>query len=135
MCGAAVLAAIALSTAVAPAAGQGVRLELVASGLSAPVFVTGAGDGSGRLFVVEQGGVIKVMSPGGTPSVFLDIRARVSSGGERGLLGLAFHPGYAGNGRFFVDYTRAGDGATVIAEYRVSPTDPGVAEAARRRCW
>ncbi len=116
-------------------AGGGIRaaltLEPVLSGLSSPVFVTHASDGSGRLFVLEQPGQIKVLQPGATvPTVFLDIRAKVSFGGERGLLGLAFHPGYETNGRFFVDYTRLPDGATVIAEYHASVANPNVADPA-----
>ncbi|HWP42446.1 MAG TPA: PQQ-dependent sugar dehydrogenase, partial [Blastocatellia bacterium] len=99
------------------------------SGLTSPVFITHAGDGSNRLFIVEQGGLIKVLQPGSaTATVFLDISARLSTGGERGLLGLAFHPSYRNNGRFFVYYTRSGDGALQIAEYRVSATDPNMAE-------
>jgi glucose/sorbosone dehydrogenase/all-beta uncharacterized protein len=91
---------------------------VVSSGLSSPLFVGHAGDGSNRLFIVERGGVIKVLQPGATtPTVFLDIHTRVVAGGEQGLLGLAFHPMYEGNGRFFVFYTRAGDGTLVIAEY------------------
>jgi hypothetical protein len=98
-----------------------VQLMTVASGLQSPVFAGNAGDGSNRLFIVEQGGIIRVLQPGATsPTVFLDIGAKVVAGGERGLLGLAFHPQYASNGRFFVSYTRAGDGAIVIAEYKVS---------------
>jgi hypothetical protein len=97
------------------------------SGLSSPVFVTHAGDGSNRLFIVELGGKIKVRRPGEfNPTDFLDIGSRIVAGGERGLLGLAFHPQYPANGRFFVFYTRAGDGALVIAEYRVS-ANPDVA--------
>src|SRR5512144_1942170 len=91
------------------------QLTPVTSGLSSPDFVGNAGDGSHRLFIVEQGGVVRVLQPGAaTATVFLDISARVVAGGERGLLGLAFHPRYATNGRFFVYYTRAGDGALVI---------------------
>jgi glucose/arabinose dehydrogenase len=94
---------------------------VVTSGLSNPVFVTHAGDGSNRLFIVEQGGIVKVLQPGASaPTNFLDIHTKVVAGGEQGLLGLAFHPQYAGNGRFFVYYTRAGDGTLVIAEYGVS---------------
>ena len=99
-----------------PAAIQ-VELEPVLSGLISPIYVTGSRDGSNRLFIVEQGGRIKVLQPGATtPAVFLDISARVLSGGERGLLGLALHPDFRNNRRFFVDYTRQPDGATVIAE-------------------
>ena len=104
-----------------------VQLTPVASGLASPVFAGNAGDGSNRLFVVEQRGVVRVLQPGATTaSVFLDISAKVVAGGERGLLGLAFHPQYAANGRFFVYYTRAADGALVIAEYKVS-ANPDVA--------
>jgi Glucose / Sorbosone dehydrogenase len=88
---------------------------------SNPTFVAHAGDGSNRLFILEQEGVVRVLQPGAaTATVFLDIRAKVLSGGERGLLGIAFHPLFARIGRFFVYYTRVGDGAIVIAEYRVS---------------
>lgn len=108
-----------------------IELEPLLSGLSSPVFVTNAGDNSNRLFIVEQPGRIKVLQPGtDAPTVFLNITARVLSGGERGLLGLAFHPQYASNRRFFVNYTRAGDGATVIAEYRASANNANVADTA-----
>jgi glucose/arabinose dehydrogenase len=103
--------------------------EIVASGFSQPVQVTHAGDGSGRLFVVEQGGRIRVIQSGALLSTpFLDVSGLVSCCGERGLLGLAFHPNYESNGYFYIDYTRAGDGATVIARYHVSG-DPNLADA------
>jgi glucose/arabinose dehydrogenase len=103
--------------------------EIVASGFSQPVQVTHAGDGSGRLFVVEQGGRIRVIQNGALLSTpFLDVSGLVSCCGERGLLGLAFHPNYESNGYFYIDYTRAGDGATVIARYHVSG-DPNLADA------
>jgi glucose/arabinose dehydrogenase len=106
-------------------------LETFVTGLQQPVLLTHAGDGSDRKFIVEQAGRILVVQPGSTtPTVFLDIRSRVLSGGERGLLGLAFHPQYAANGRLFVNYTRQIDGATVIAEYRVIPGNPNAADAA-----
>ncbi len=105
-------------------------VPVVSSGLSSPVFAGNAGDGTNRLFIVEQGGVIRVLQPGSsTPTAFLDLHAKVVAGGEQGLLGLAFHPQYAANGRFFVYYTRAGDGAIVIAEYKVSG-NPNVADPA-----
>lgn len=106
-----------------------VRLTVVASGRSHPVFVGHAGDRTQRLFIVEQAGIIQVLQPGhSTPTIFLDIRSRVAAAdGEQGLLGLAFHPQYASNGRFFVYYTRPGDATIVIAEYRVS-ADPNVAD-------
>lgn len=122
----ALLIPLAASPAVA------VDLELVASGLSSPLYLTHARDSSGRLFVVEQGGIIKVLAPGGAaPAVFLDITDRVLSGGEQGLLGLTFHPQYPANGRFFVNYTRKPDGATVVAEYGRS-SDPNVASRGER---
>ena len=105
-----------------------VQLELVLAGLGSPLYVTHARDRSDRLFVVEQGGRILVLQPqASTAMVFLDITSRVLSGGERGLLGLAFHPDYATNRRFFVNYTRQPDGATVIAEYQASVANPDVA--------
>ena len=106
-------------------------LEPFVVGLQQPLFLTHAGDGSDRKFIVEQGGRILVVQPGSTTvTVFLDIRMRVLSGGERGLLGLAFHPQYAANGRFFVNYTRQTDGATVIAEYRVVSGNANLADPA-----
>ena len=95
-----------------------IQLTPVVTGLSSPVYVGHAGDGTDRLFIVERGGIIKVLQPGETtPTVFLDIRTKVIAGGEQGLLGLAFHPDHEVNGRFFVFYTRLGDESLVIAEY------------------
>lgn len=105
-----------------------VGLDLVVSGLPQPVFVTSARDGTGRLFIVEQGGLIKVLQPGSsTPTVFLDLSSRVRCCGERGLLGLAFHPSVGSNRRFFVSYTRASDGSSIIAEFQASPINPNLA--------
>lgn len=99
---------------------RGVKLRTVADGLSEPIGVTHAGDGSGRLFVIQQGGAIRIIRRGRLlQRPFLDIASRIASGGERGLLGLAFHPRFEDNRRFYVNYTNnAGD--TVIAEYRRS---------------
>ena len=92
---------------------------IVTAGLVQPLYLTHAGDGSGRLFVVEQAGHIRILTQGTLQSIpFLDINDLVLAGGERGLLGLAFHPDYKRNGRLFVSYTRRPDGATVVAEYR-----------------
>jgi glucose/arabinose dehydrogenase len=104
----------------------------VASGLSDPVDLKAAPGDRTRLFVVEQGGRIRVLSNGQLVSTpFLDIGGRITSGGERGLLGLAFHPRYLENGRFFVNYTDlAGD--THIAEFRVS-SNPDRADPATER--
>jgi glucose/arabinose dehydrogenase len=100
---------------------QAVESELVAQGFSAPLDIVNAHDGSNRLFVAEQGGRIWILQGGARdPVAFLDVSGLVVAGGERGLLGVAFHPQYRDNGRFFIDYTRVADGATVIAEYRVS---------------
>jgi glucose/arabinose dehydrogenase len=101
------------------------------------VFVTGAGDGSGRLFVVEQIGRIRIVKNGALlPTPFLDIRSLVAlSGSERGLLSVAFHPQFKTNGVFFVDYTRASTtpsevGDTVVARYTLSAPDADVAAPA-----
>jgi glucose/arabinose dehydrogenase len=105
------------------------ELQSVITGLSAPLYVTHAHDGTNRLFILEQAGRIRVAQPGAsTSTVFLDIVSQVLSGGERGLLGLAFHPQYSINGRFFVYYTRQPDGALTLSEYQVS-SDPNVANA------
>jgi glucose/arabinose dehydrogenase len=102
----------------------------VAAGLDDPVDLQAAPGDRSRVFVVEQDGRIRVLRGAsllGTP--FLDIVSRVGSGGERGLLGLAFHPRYSENGRFYVNYTdRQGD--THVSEFRASPpasdtADPG----------
>jgi glucose/arabinose dehydrogenase len=119
--------------AAAAPAPQGVSgLSLIKSGFSQPVFVTHAGDG--RLFVVERTGRIRILEQDGgwqLRGTFLDVRDLVSTGhSEQGLLGLAFHPDYADNGRFYVDYTdRSGD--TIVAEYRRKRADK--ADAGSRR--
>jgi glucose/arabinose dehydrogenase len=108
-------------------------LTPVASGLSSPVLVTNAGDGSDRLFIVEQTGEIRVVKNGSLlPTPFLDLSGQISTGGERGLLGLAFHPSYETNGRFYVDFTRT-NGDTVINEYKVSSGNPDVADPSTER--
>jgi glucose/arabinose dehydrogenase len=103
-------------------------LEQVAAGLVQPVGLAHAGDGSGRLFIVLQAGRIVILIGGAVlPTPFLDITPLVANGGERGLLGLAFHPQHATNGFFFVHYTNL-QGNIVIARYQVSG-DPNVANA------
>ena len=121
------IAALLLGGAPARAA---IELRTIATGFSSPLYLTHAGDGSGRMFVVEQAGRIRVLASGAVlPAAFLDIRDRVRCCGELGLLGLAFHPRYPTNGRFFVNYTRDGPEGleTVIAEYAVSPANPNLA--------
>ncbi len=116
------------------AVAAGVALTPVVSGLDRPVRVVNAGDGSGRLFVVEQGGRIRVIKAGvllSTP--FLSLTDKVATGGEQGLLGLAFHPNYETNRRFYVYFTRKSDGAIVINEYKASATNPDVAARATGR--
>ena len=88
---------------------------------SKPLFLTASPDDTSRLFVVEQDGrILMVKGDRVLPTPFLEISKKLSTGGERGLLGLAFHPHFSSNGRLFVNYTRAQDRATVIAEYQVS---------------
>lgn len=96
-----------------------IRLQPFLSNLALPLLVRHAGDGTKRLFVVQQRGIIKVVQPGETTYTdFMNISSKVSpSGSEQGLLGLAFHPQFATNHFFFVNYTRVGDGATVVARY------------------
>lgn len=107
------------------------QLEPFLTGLSAPMFITSARDSTNRLFILEQAGRIRVRQPGATTTtVFLDITAKVLSGGERGLLGLAFHPQFSSNRRFFVNYTDRPNGNTVIAEYKASASNPNVADTA-----
>lgn len=105
------------------------------TGLSSPVHLTNAKDGTRRIFIVQQRGIVKVVQPGSsTTADFLNISTVVSSSGfERGLLGLAFHPQYSSNRRFFVYYTRQSDGAIEIAEYSASTADPNRANPAAVR--
>jgi len=128
-----------------------IKLEVLVSGLTSPVALTHAHDGSGRLFVADQAGFIRVIDHGVLlPTPFLDLSAKIPALGtffdERGVLGVAFHPNYATNGRFFVRYSTPRTGgamepcttstfnpgchAEVLAEYRVSATDPNVANPA-----
>ena len=90
----------------------------VVSGLSSPLGVANAGDGSGRLFVVQRGGTVRVVK-GRTllAGNFLNIASKVAAGGERGLLGLVFHPDFESNGFLYAFYTRASDGDIVVARY------------------
>jgi glucose/arabinose dehydrogenase len=103
------------------------NLEPVAEGFEAPLGVTNAGDGSGRLFVVEQTGAIRIIDDGTVlEEPFLDVGEAIVAGGEQGLLGLAFHPDYKRNGWFFINYTDV-NGDTVVAEVRTSD-DPNRAD-------
>ena len=113
-------------------------LEAFATGLSQPVGIMHAGDGSGRVFLLEQTGLIKIVKNGlvnATP--FLDLTGVIdNSASEQGLLGLAFHPDYANNGYFYVNYTRdpgPGNDLTTVARYRVSAGNADVADSAETR--
>ena len=128
---------------------QIIELETLASGLAAPLGVTHAGDGSGRKFIVDQIGQIRIVQDGNLLSTpFLDISGKLPSLNpffdERGLLGLAFHPDYSTNGRFFVRYSTPRDGdpgepcfdtsrgchTEILAEYAVSSGDDNLADPA-----
>lgn len=104
---------------------QEFTLELFAQGFSAPVEIATAGDD--RLFVVQQGGLIRILNSDGTinPAPFLNVTSIISTGGEKGLLGLAFAPDYETSGRFYINYTNT-SGNTVISRYTVSD-NPNVA--------
>lgn len=129
----AALSAAAWTPAPLPAVSWTPSLVEIASGLDRPSALAHAGDGSGRLFVTEKTGRIRIVDAGGLrPQPYLDITGRVLADHlERGLTGLAFHPGYAANGRFYVAYTNV-DGDSVVAGFRVS-ADPEVADPASER--
>ncbi len=119
-----------IAAAPASIAWPAVTLTPYVGGLVQPVAIAHAGDNSGRMFVVERAGRIRIVKNGALlPTPFLDISSRVQSGYvEQGLLSVAFPPGYASKGYFYVDYTAlTGVGDTVIARYRIT-TDPDVAD-------
>lgn len=111
---------------------QSINLEEFVTGLTSPVEITNANDS--RLFVVQQDGIIKIIQPNGTINTtnFLNIGSKITFGGERGLLGLAFHPQYSTNGYFFVYYNNL-SGNIIVARYNVSSTDPNVADPASEK--
>lgn len=95
-------------------------LRQIAAGFGEPVYLAAVPDGSGRLWVLERRGVIRLVGNGEPALTVLDISARVGAGGqEQGLLGMAFHPNFAANGRAFLNYTNR-DGDTVVAEFRAT---------------
>ncbi len=106
---------------------QDISIELFKSGFSDPLNLQHANDG--RLFVVEQGGKIKIIQPDGTVNTtpFLNISGQVSNGNEQGLLGLAFHPDYANNGYFYVNYTNT-NGNTQVSRFSVDASNADVAD-------
>lgn len=112
---------------------SGYTWQLFIKGLDKPEGLVNAGDGSGRLFIIEQGGEVLVMQDGNVlPVPFLDLTSQVSCCGEQGLLGMAFHPKFGENGFFFVNYTEQADNKlyTVISRFAVSATDPNQADPA-----
>src|SRR3954449_13080895 len=116
----AVVAALSLGLLVGSAAGRSSaahEFTQVLGGLTSPVYVTSAPGDRSTLYVVEQPGTIKIVRNGAIAGTFLDIRGRVRAGGEQGLLSVAFHPQYATNHRFYVDYTDT-RGDTRVVEFR-----------------
>jgi glucose/arabinose dehydrogenase len=106
-----------------------VQFSTVATVPGRPLAVTNAGDGSGRIFVAEQGGGIYIVQGGALISTpFLDISGLVSGGSEQGLLGLAFHPDYPADNRVFVDYTNT-SGTTIVSSFTVDPASPDIVNA------
>lgn len=120
------LPAVLLCTGLACA--QVIDLEVVSDDFNLPIEITNAGDE--RLFVVEQGGLIRILNPDGevNETPFLNVGNLISTGFERGLLGLAFHPDYTENGYFFINYTNTA-GNTVVARYSVQAGNPDQADA------
>ena len=121
--------AVLRAAAPVAAAQQPIDTELVVGGLTAPVFVCAApGDDASRIFIVTQFGKIRIVKNGALlATAFLDINSKLLFGGERGLLGMAFHPDYEQNGYFYVNYTDNSGGDTVIERYQVDPNNPDVA--------
>ena len=113
-----------------PSGPASVGVVEVVSGLSQPLYVTAPPGDTARLFIVEKTGAIRIVKSGALlPPAFLDISTLVSGGSEQGLLGLAFHPDYATNGRFFVHYTDVA-GNTRVSAFTRSSTDPDLADPA-----
>src|SRR6185437_5987836 len=108
------------STPGAPLGPGAIHLQPFAAGLQSPVYLTYAPGQTDRVYVVEQTGRVRVVGMDGTVRAqpFLDIHQLIATGGERGLLSIVFHPDYARNGYFFVDYT-ATDGTVTVARYHV----------------
>jgi glucose/arabinose dehydrogenase len=125
------------STPINPPGGlPSLSLSAIVSGLVTPVGMEAPNDGSGRLFVLEQGGRIRIIENGSLVSApFLDITSKLESGGEKGLLGLAFHPNFSSNRRFFIHYTRrlSQQLQSVFSEYAASASNPDQADASSER--
>lgn len=135
LCALALLTCNTMPTAIMlPPEGSGsLHLVPVAGSYASPLYVTAPVADTARLFVVEQAGTIRIVQHGqalATP--FLDITGRVGSGGERGLLSMAFHPSYSSNGFFYVNYTDL-NGDTHVERFNVSATDSNVADSASHK--
>src|SRR5260370_1216466 len=134
LCGLALLSCAGNPTSIVlPPEGAGsLRLELVQSGFASPVYLASPPGDTARLFVVEQTGRIQIVQHGQLlPAAFLDIHSRLVSGGEQGLLSVAFHANYAANGFFYVNYTDL-NGDTRVERYTVSVADSNLADTATR---
>lgn len=114
------------------------RLQSFITGLTRPILLRSAKDGTNRIFVVQQTGIIKVFQPGSnTPTDFINLSSKIivptTVGDEQGLLGLTFHPQFATNGKFYVNYVRAGPRTTVVAEYTTVPGNPEIGNFSSER--
>jgi glucose/arabinose dehydrogenase len=120
----------------APVSSVNVGLQLLVSGFRAPLDLEQPNDSSNRLFVVEQGGAIRIIQNGAVlAQPFLNISSKVITGGEMGLLGITFHPAFQQNGKFYVNYVRSLSGQiqSVIAEYTASPANANTVDPASER--
>ncbi len=122
------LGTVSSSQALTPLSDLGIEIELVANNINSPIAITHAGDKSGRLFITTQGGQILIFDGNQSlPQPFLDISSQITSGFERGLFSVAFHPNYSSNGFFYVDYTDS-NGNTVVSRFSVS-SNPQLADS------
>jgi glucose/arabinose dehydrogenase len=110
-----------------------VQLTLVTNAAKVPLDLVSARDGKTMLLVEQAGRIMRLENGAYDNTPFLDLSALVLSGGERGLLGIALHPQYLTNGLFYVNYTRAGDGATVIARFTRNASDPKRADVSSQK--
>ena len=119
-------------TPAGPTVGTGARLQEIVTGLSSPLYLTTPPGDAAWLFIVEQTGAIRIIKDGVLlTDPFLDLSSRISTGGERGLLGLAFYPDYATSGRFIVHFTDLA-GNTSVSRFQVS-SNPDVADPVSER--
>src|SRR5436190_7444693 len=132
---AAIIALAAAALAPAPAAHAAPSLVSVGSGWSSPIYVTSPPGDPSRLFVVQRGGLVRVVVDGAVqPAPFANLTGQVGTDGERGLLSIAFPPDYASSGLAYV-YLAAPDGELQIRELHRSATDPNVSDGTSRLVW